>query len=238
MTSKPPGFTAHAALIKNYFDKTQLIPKGSIKVNENTVIKKRKSEEQKKKEYLWELFGSVELFCVCVAIIVLLFSFCFRLTIVDGQSMENTLYDKEYLMVGTAFYTPTQGDIVVVHDTSLEGIYGTPLIKRVIAVGGQTIDIDFDTWTVTVDGVVIDEPYIKLDPAFDVRSAWTYPLTLEEDEVFVMGDNRDHSGDSRNASIGPVDERCIVGKAFLRFYPFDRFGILENPFDAAEKTEN
>ena len=148
--------------------------------------------------------------------------------------MENTLHDGEYVLVRTAFYEPTQGDIVVVHDKSLDGLYGDPLIKRVIAVGGQTVDIDFDTWTVTVDGVVIDEPYIKLDPSVNLTSAWTYPLTVPEGEVFVMGDNRDHSGDSRSASVGTVDERCIVGKAALRYFPFDKFGVLENPFEAIE----
>lgn len=197
-------------------------------------MSEKKTAEQKRKEYLHELFGSVELFCICVAIVVIIFSFFFRLSIVDGQSMENTLHHKEYLVVRTAFYEPAQGDIVVIHDRSLEGIYGNPLIKRVIAVGGQTIDIDFNTWTVTVDGVVIDEPYIKLDPSVDVTSAWTYPLEVPEGEVFVMGDNRDHSGDSRSASVGTVDERCIVGKAALRFFPFDKFGVLENPFDATE----
>ncbi len=207
-------------------------------MNGDTVTTSKKSVEQKRKEYLHEIFGSVELFCICVAIIVVIFSFFLRLTVVDGQSMENTLYNKEYLLVQTAFYEPRQGDIVVIHDPSKDGIYGKPLIKRVIAVGGQTIDIDFDTWTVTIDGNVVEEPYIKLDPNVSrLMSAWTYPLEVPKGEVFVMGDNRDHSGDSRSASVGTIDNRCIIGKAFLRFLPFDKFGILENPFDAAESAE-
>lgn len=191
----------------------------------------QKTPEQKKKEFLWELFSSIELFCICITAVILVFTFVFRLTIVDGESMENTLKDREYLIVRSAFYEPKQGDIVIIHDPSLSGIYAKPLIKRVIAVGGQTLDIDFNTWTVTVDGQVINEPYIKLDPIKDITSSWTYPMTIPEGEVFVMGDNRDNSGDSRSASVGTIDEECIVGKAFLRVFPFESFGYLENPLE-------
>ncbi len=197
----------------------------------NSTEQAKKSPEQKKQEFLYEIFSSIEMFCICICAVILLFTFVFRLTVVDGISMENTLKDGEYLVVRSAFYEPKQGDIVIVHDKSLSGIYSDPLIKRVIAVGGQTIDIDFDTWTVTVDGQVLDESYIKLDPTKKITSTFTYPLTVPEGEVFVMGDNRNNSGDSRSASVGTVDEECIVGKAFLRILPYDRFGLLKNPLE-------
>ena len=181
---------------------------------------------KKKSKFLWDLFDFLEIFVLCSAIVIIIFSFIGRLTIVEGESMENTLIDGDFLVIRSAFYEPKQGDIVVIHDTSNEGIYGEPLVKRVIAVGGQTIDIDFDTWTVTVDGVVLDEPYIKLTGP-TLGSVWDYPLTVPENEIFVMGDNRNHSGDSRTYQVGTIDKRCVVGKAVLRVFPLDSFG---NPY--------
>lgn len=178
---------------------------------------------KKKSKILWDLFDFLEIFVVCSAIVVILFSFVGRLTVVEGESMENTLIDGDFLVIRSAFYEPKQGDIVVIHDTSNLGIYGEPLVKRVIAVGGQTIDIDFETWTVTVDGKVLDEPYIKLTGP-TLTSAWEYPLTVPENEIFVMGDNRNHSGDSRAYQVGTIDKRCVVGKAIMRVFPLDSFG--------------
>lgn len=207
------------------------------KLNNATEEAVEKTPEQKKKEFLWELFGTIETFCICAAVIVLLFTFCVKLTVVDGESMENTLKNGELILIRNAFYEPKAGDIVVIHDPSLGTYYGKPLIKRVIATGGQTIDIDFDTWTVTVDGQVIDEPYIKLTNDVQLTSAWTYPLTVPDGEVFVMGDNRNHSGDSRSAAIGTIDERCIVGEALLRVFPTEKLGLLTNTATETQEQE-
>ena len=140
--------------------------------------------------------------------------------------MENTLLEKDYLIVSNVNCSPEQGDIIVVHNVGLR-YYKDPIIKRVIATEGQVVDIDFDTWTVTVDGVVLDEPYLKLTNDDRRTSDWTYPVTIPEGYVFVMGDNRNHSADSRSKEIGLIDERCIIGKALVRVFPFDRFTLFD-----------
>ena len=143
--------------------------------------------------------------------------------------MDYTLYDKDRLIISDLFYTPDTGDIVVVQDTK-ESMFRGPIIKRVIATAGETVDIDFDTWTVTVtdkEGNVttLDEPYVnRVDGTMSNPSgslvyphAVTYPHTVAEGCVFVMGDNRNNSLDSRY--VGDIDERMILGKAYIRIFP-------------------
>ena len=173
-----------------------------------------------------DIFEIVEMFTVCAAVIMLLFTFIVHPTMVLGPSMEDTLIQNDYLLVSDVAYTPTRGDIVVVHNVGLRH-YSDPIVKRVIATEGQIIDIDFATWTVTVDGEVIDEPYIKLTPDDYRTSDWSYPLQVPDGYLFVMGDNRNHSADSRCRDIGLIDERCIVGKAIVRLFPFSRFTVFD-----------
>lgn len=171
------------------------------------------------------IFDVIEMFAICTAVILLLFSYVARLTVVEGESMESTLFDNDYLVVHNVAYTPTRGDIVVIHKISAP-TYHNPIIKRVIATAGDTVDIDFDTWTVYVNGEAIDEPYANLEPG-RVYSELAFPLTVEEGTVFVLGDHRNYSADSRVAQLGLIDERCIVGRAVLRLLPFDQFGVME-----------
>lgn len=173
-----------------------------------------------------EIFEVVEMFTVCASVIMILFSFFVHPTVVEGESMENTLLGGDYLLVSDIAYTPQAGDIVVVHNVGLRH-YNKPIVKRVIATAGQTVDIDFSTWTLTVDGVVIDEPYIKLTTDQQITSDWTYPMQIPEGHIFVMGDNRNHSADSRCRDIGLIDERCVVGKAFVRVFPLSRFTVFD-----------
>ena len=139
--------------------------------------------------------------------------------------MENTLYGGEALLVSRLPYTPKNGDVVVIHQPT--PYHPEPLIKRVIAVGGQTIDIDFNTWTVTVDGQVIEEDYMLLKTDRRITSDYTYPMEITEGYVFVMGDNRNHSADSRSMEVGLIDVRSFLGPVILRIAPLDRFGPVQ-----------
>jgi len=172
-----------------------------------------------------DLFDIIELFVICAAFILCLFTFVIRPTVVEGSSMEDTLLERDLLLMSPVAYEPAQGDIVVVQNISLPH-YHEPIVKRVIAVGGQTIDIDFTTWTVTVDGQVLEEPYRKITADRLLTSDWTYPMEIPEGYLFVMGDNRNKSADSRSAEIGLIDERCVAGHALLRFFPFSRFAVF------------
>jgi len=143
-----------------------------------------------------------------------------RLAIVDGSSMENTLHDKEMLVISNFMYEPKNNDIIVFNSPN----YPDPIVKRVIATENQTVDIDFETWTVTVDGVALNEDYIKRVAGSMSSSDMVFPLTVPEGCVFVMGDNRNDSLDSRTTRIGFVDERYILGEVKIRLTPFSKFG--------------
>ena len=177
-------------------------------------------------QWIADIFDVLELFTFCAAVIITLFTFVGRVTIVQGPSMENTLIQNDILVVAEGCYEPKQGDIVVVQNVGLIDQYSAPIVKRVIALGGQTIDIDFATWTVTVDGVLVEEPYRKDDGSYRLTSDWTYPLTVPEGYVFCMGDNRNKSADSRCMEIGLIDERCVIGHAVFRLFPFSKIGTL------------
>ncbi len=186
--------------------------------------------KKEKNSVIFSVIDYAEIFVFAIAAVILIFSFIFRLCIVKGPSMENTLFENELLVVSDVAYKPERGDIVVFHQT---GSLNEPVVKRVIAVGGETININFDTWTVTItdrDGntFVHNEPYMYLDPSVpDLLSDYQYPYRVPEGSLFVMGDNRRHSSDSRGFAIGVVDERRLLGKVILRVTPFDKFGKVE-----------
>ena len=179
------------------------------------------AEEPQKPGFISSLFDDLEIFVYSAIAVILIFTFGFRLTNVMGPSMEDTLIQDEKLLISNLFYEPEQGDIVVFHEL---GYYNEPIVKRVIATEGQVVDIDFSTWTVTVDGVPVEEDYRKLTLGPQLTSDYTYPMTVPENCLFVMGDNRNHSADSRSSLIGFVDCRQILGRVICRISPFDRFG--------------
>ncbi len=193
---------------------------------------------RKEKNHIVEtIFEWVETFCVALFAVVMIFTFACRFVTVDGQSMMQTFHHGDRLIISDLFYTPKTGDVVVVQDANEKHLEG-PVIKRVIATAGETVDIDPETWTVTVtdtDGNerVLDESYVNFEEGYPMyiptsESYYTnaltldeYPHTVDEGCIFVMGDNRNHSLDSR--FLGDIDERKILGKAYVRIFPNPTF---------------
>lgn len=151
--------------------------------------------------------------------VTVLFTYVVRVVSVDGDSMEPTLNTGDRVIISSLFYEPKAGDIVVISQPNEKN---KPLIKRIIAVGGQTVRIDGETGNVYVDGKIIDEDYIS-GKTFELGDM-TEEITVPDGHVFVMGDNREVSWDSRYEAVGTIDERYILGKAYLRVWPFSGFG--------------
>lgn len=177
-----------------------------------------------------ELYDWLQLFLGCVVAAVVLFNCVARLTRVDGGSMDRTLEDGEIMLIWSLGYTPERGDIVVLNKTPVL-LPGWPepraIVKRVIATEGQTVDIDYAEGVVYVDGQALDEPYILEDMYLPYAPTmqgthWEVP----EGSVFVMGDNRNGSTDSRDVQLGTIDTGYILGKAVLALWPMDRFGAV------------
>lgn len=143
--------------------------------------------------------------------VTFIFTFLFKISSVNGPSMLDSFHNGDRVFITAAGYQPKYGDVVII---SQPNQYNEVLIKRIIAVGGQTVDVDATAGTVTVDGKVLYEPYIREQTL--TQGNMNFPLTVPEGYVFVMGDNRNHSTDSRYKSIGLIDERYIMGKAFYR----------------------
>ncbi len=166
------------------------------------------------------VYDWVQSMLFAIAIVILLLTFALRLVSVDGGSMNNTLFHKDKVIVTNFLYTPKTGDIVVI---SHGEHYADPIIKRVIATEGQTLEIDEENNTVTVDGIVLDEPYAVGNTYLSDNNI---PEVIPEGKVFVMGDNREDSLDSRSTAIGLVNESDIIGKAQYVVYPFSSFQNL------------
>ena len=198
-------------------------------------MEKKEAQKAEGTTFAKELYDIIEILVIAACVVLMLYSFVCRVCIVSGGSMDTTLADRQLLMVSNINYTPDTGDIIVFHQTTNESFgLNEPVVKRVIATAGQTIDIDFDTWTVTItdtDGSVsvLDESeYMYLKEGYTLlKSDFDYPMEIPEGYIFAMGDNRNHSTDSRSRWIGLVDERRVMGKAILRLTPFSKFGTLD-----------
>ena len=183
----------------------------------------RKEDEEEltgRESFKLDLFFWLQAFVAVLCALVLVFSFLGRVIVVDGSSMVPTLHHGDLLLLQGIGYTPEQGDIVVL--TKEFQNVDTPIVKRIIATGGQTVHIDYSTSTVYVDGVALDEPYINELMRMPMGETIT-DVTVPEGSVFVMGDNRNNSSDSRVPELGTVDERYILGEVLLVLFPFQNF---------------
>ena len=165
-----------------------------------------------------------------ILVVVLLFTFFFRMVGISGSSMENTLQNKDRIIIRSAFYEPQAGDIVVISRDYIKEDDGTspePIIKRIIATEGQEVFLDFENNLVYVDGVALQEPYIK-GVLNEGRIPIQNPHVVKEGCVFVLGDHRTVSKDSRTAEVGDVDSRYILGKAMVRIFPLNEMKGLWN----------
>lgn len=161
------------------------------------------------------LFEWLELFVWVIGITLLIFSVFLRVAVVDGDSMQSTLHSGDTLLLCDFGYTPKKGDIIVFQVAGSD--HSHPVVKRVIATEGDTVDIDFDGWAVSVNGEALEESYVtKADSAME-RGNIAFPLTVPKGCVFVLGDNRNASWDSRYSAVGCVDTRAILGKVLIRF---------------------
>ena len=167
-----------------------------------------------------DLYLNVRVLVGMMAAFVLLFTFVVRVIVVSGPSMESTLWERDLILVWSLGYEPKQGDIVVL---TQERYQEDSIIKRVIATGGQRVDIDYGSGTVQVDGKVIAEDYINEPMRLPNWGEGVNHVTVPEGCIFVMGDNRNHSADSRHPDIGIVDNRCVIGRGLAVLFPFSRW---------------
>ena len=198
--------------------------------------KEQTAKKQSKGDMPLAMFDYVELFVFTVVAVILLLTFCLRLCVVSGPSMNNTLLNGERLLVSDLFYTPERGDIVVVHVTSeTSDTFNEAIVKRVIATEGEFVRIDYAQNKVYVsddalftEDEVLREPYIIAGrPNYLSAAKDVYEYEVPEGHLFVLGDNRPVSADSRYTEVGFVDERSVLGKVLLRITPFSKFGKVE-----------
>lgn len=169
-----------------------------------------------------EIFGWVESILVAIIVVALIITFVGRMMTVDGTSMLPTLLNGERIIT-TPLYTELEhNDIVVIRRKG-----DKPLVKRVIALAGETVDINYETHTVTINGEEVDQPFINGEMMIPTYRTIRFPAVVPEGHVFVMGDNRNHSLDSRSEEVGMIDERNVFGKAICRVWPLDKIGSID-----------
>ena len=206
-------------------------------VSEAAVEEVADGEQKKKKSFWSDFFDMMETFCHALVLMMLIFAFVLRFVTVDGDSMNYTLENLDKLVISDLFYTPETGDIVVLDAEGVEGLSQKYIIKRVIAVGGQTVEINYEEWSVTVDDELLKEDYVNREAKTMVRGSFAgdkavtidrkgnTSFTVPDGMLFVMGDNRNHSTDSR--MVGFFEEERLLGRVLLRISPMSKFGKVK-----------
>ena len=205
-----------------------------FKINTNINEANRKAKYTYKNTKVEEFFEWLDIISIALIAVVIVFGLLFRVATISGDSMLNTLKNGERIILRDFAYKPQNGDIVVIsrnieNKTVNEYDSEGPIIKRIIATENQTVDIDFEKGVVYVDGKALEEDYIST-PTIDRRD-FSGPVTVPEGHIFVLGDNRTISLDSRSYDIGTngmIDERYILGQAIFRVFPLEKIGRLDN----------
>ena len=193
--------------------------------DETPVAAENQEPEEEKGSFKLDLYYWTQALVMVLVLLILVFTLVGRVIGVVGSSMVPTLHEGDLLLLQSVGYTPRQGDVVVLRKSSF---MAEPVVKRVIAVGGQHVSIDYAQGLVYVDGVALDEPYINeymaapTDPDMTISN-----VDVPEGAIFVMGDNRNRSSDSRHKRLGTVDERYVLGRVLCVVFPFDHFGSVE-----------
>ncbi|MEG0570850.1 MAG: signal peptidase I [Oscillospiraceae bacterium] len=167
-----------------------------------------------------EIFSWLEAMTLSIIVITILLGFVFRFSQVVGSSMVPTLHDEDRLIISHLFYTPKRGDVIVVARDN-----DSPLVKRIIGVGGDEINIDFEKGELYVNNVLQKEDYVNTPTT--TKQDVNFPVTVPQGHFFVMGDNRNRSKDSRDSSVGMVKEENIFGKVVFRVFPFNKIGVIK-----------
>lgn len=197
-------------------------------MNENNINTDAVAEnaEEEKRTPQQAVYDWIEIVAVSLSVVLLFLTFIARVTTVVGDSMLPTLHDGESLLVIGIGYTPKSGDIVVVQDDRSEINY--PIVKRVIGTENDVIEFDFDNWAVYVNGEKLDEDYINKKDFVNMKSyGCDDRVKVPEGCVFVMGDNRNGSTDSRDSRLGFVSVDDVIGKVALRLSPLNKFGAVD-----------
>ena len=194
------------------------------------LFKKKEKKEEEKLTWQQNVLVTFRDIIYVLAAFMVVYMLFFRTVVVVGPSMNNTLVDGDRLVLlsNSLYKEPKQGDIIVASKNSFRG--GECIVKRVIATEGQWVSFDATTGVITVDGKVLDESdYLSIEPHYSNQKSFS--KQVPEGMVFVMGDNRDNSLDSRSEQIGFIDEREILGKAIFLMWPGDKQGTEEQSFD-------
>lgn len=186
---------------------------------------KNDKKPEEKVSFKQDLYYWTQALVVALVALILLFTLVGRIIGVVGPSMQPTLYENDLLLLQSIGYHPKAGDVVVLRK---ESFMTEPVVKRVIATGGQHVKVDFLNNAVYVDGEKLDESYINepMEPISYLEDSMVLDVTVPEGSIYVMGDNRNHSTDSRDERLGTVDERYVLGRALFILFPFQDMGPI------------